>query len=127
MGIVLVSHSADLAMGLAEMVGQVAGEEVAVEAAGGGPNGGLGTSSDLVSAGITRADRGDGVVVLGDLGSSLLTVRHILADLDAERQVLLADAPLVEGAIAASVVAAGGGTIREVLAAAESARNAHKF
>lgn len=126
-GIVLVSHSAELARGLAAVVGQVAGGEVAVEAAGGAPGGGLGTSSELVSAGIARADRGDGVVVIGDLGSSILTVRHILDHLGANGRVRLADAPFVEGAIAASVMAAGGGTVQDVLSAAESARDAHKF
>ena len=109
------------------MVGQVAGDEVVVESAGGGPDGGLGTSPDLVGASIARANRGDGVVVLGDLGSSLLTVRHLLEDLPDGAQVRLADAPFVEGAIAASVTAASGGTMPDVLAAAESARDAHKF
>jgi phosphoenolpyruvate---glycerone phosphotransferase subunit DhaM len=126
-GIVLVSHSAELARGLADVVAQVAGGEVAVEPAGGAPGGGLGTSADLVAAGIGRADHGDGVVVIGDLGSSILTVRHLLEHLGTNGRVRLADAPLVEGAIAASVVAAGGATIDEVVTAAESARDARKF
>lgn len=109
------------------MIGQVAGTELVVETAGGGPDGGLGTSPDRVSDGISRADRGEGVVVIGDLGSSLLAARHILEDLDDGDRVRLADAPFVEGAIAASVVAAGGGSMQEVISAAESARNAHKF
>ena len=126
-GIVLVSHSAELARGLADVVAQVAGSEVAIEPAGGAPGGGLGTSADLVSAGIDRADRGDGVLVIGDLGSSILTVRHILDHLGTNGHVRLADAPFVEGAIAASVVAAAGATLDDVLAAAEGARDARKF
>ncbi|MDQ6741610.1 MAG: phosphoenolpyruvate--protein phosphotransferase, partial [Candidatus Dormibacteraeota bacterium] len=98
-GIVLVSHSAELARGLAELAGQVAGREVRIEAAGGGPDGGLGTTGDLVEMAIARADRGDGVVVLADLGSAILTVRSVLEHDGARAR--LADAPFVEGAVAA--------------------------
>jgi len=76
-GIVLVSHSLDLARGLAELASQVAGEGVKVEPAGGGPGGTLGTSGDAVREAIARADCGQGVVVLADLGSFILTVRHL--------------------------------------------------
>ena len=124
-GIVLVSHSAALARGLAELLAQVAGG-APVEPAGGGPDGGLGTDAELVRAAIGRAERGDGVMVLADLGSALLTVRALLEDFPPGR-VRLADAPLVEGAVAAAVVAAVGGTPDEVLAAAEEARGARKL
>ena len=126
-GIVLVSHSAALAGGLAEIVGQVAGEEVRVESAGGSSDGRLGTSGDRVEAALRRADTGAGVVVLVDLGSSVLVVRHILEGLGANGMVRMVDAPMVEGAIAAAVVASGGASVAEVAAAAESARNASKF
>ena len=125
-GIVLVSHSAQLARGLADVVAQVAGGELVVEPAGGAPGGGLGTSADLVTDSIARADRGDGVVVIADLGSSILTVRHLIEH-NGNGHVRLADAPFVEGAIAASVVAAADACLDDVLAAAEGARNAHKF
>lgn len=126
-GIVLVSHSAALAGGLAEIVGQVAGDEVRVETAGGSSDGRLGTSGDLVEAALRSADTGAGVVVLVDLGSSVLVVRHLLEGHGANGMVRLVDAPMVEGAIAAAVVASGGASIAEVAAAAESARNASKF
>lgn len=128
-GIVLVSHSADLVRGLADLVGQVAGPEVAIEPAGGGPDGGLGTSSERVSSAIQRADHGDGVVVLGDLGSAILTVRSVLEhELDAvDGRVRLVDAPLVEGAVAAAVTAAAGCSLEEVAQAAEEARGARKL
>jgi dihydroxyacetone kinase phosphotransfer subunit len=126
-GIVLVSHSATLASGLAEIVGQVAGDEVRIEAAGGSSDGRLGTSGDLVAAALANADTGDGVVVLADLGSSILVVRHLLETLGANGKIRLVDAPMVEGAVAAAVVASGGASIGEVAAAAESARDARKF
>ena len=126
-GIVLVSHSAELARGLADLAGQVAGSDVRIEAAGGGPDGCLGTSSERVGAAITDADGGDGVVILGDLGSSILTVRHVLEHMRANGHVRFADAPLVEGAVAAAVTAATGGTLDEVVSAAEGARDARKL
>ena len=126
-GIVLVSHSAALAEGLAEIVGQVAGDEVRIETAGGTSDGRLGTSGDRVEAALAGADSGDGVVVLADLGSSVLVVRHVLDYLGVNGRIRLVDAPMVEGAIAAAVVASSGAGIAEVARAAESARDAHKF
>ena len=128
-GIVLVSHSPELAQGLATLIAQVAGAEVSIQPAGGRPDGSLGTSSELVVQAIQHANSGDGVVVLGDLGSAFLTVRavleHQLDDLD--QHVRVVDAPLVEGAVAAVVMAAAGCSFEEVAQAAEEARGARKF
>jgi PTS hybrid protein len=125
-GLVLVSHSEDIARGLAELAGQMAGPDVHIQAAGGIPGGGLGTDDDRVRDGIRRADSGDGVVVIGDLGSAILTVRHVL-ERNFNGRVLLADAPLVEGAVAAAVIASTGANVTEVAQAAESARDANKL
>jgi PTS hybrid protein len=125
-GIVLVSHSRELACGLADLASQVAGTEVRIEAAGGGPEGSLGTNGDLVRDAILRADRGQGVVVLADLGSAVLTVRHVLEG-QANGHVRLVDAPFVEGAVAAAVMASAGLALDDVVRAAEEARGASKF
>jgi PTS hybrid protein len=125
-GIVVVSHSAELARGLVELAGQMAGPEVRIEAAGGGPDGGLGTNEPLIREAIARAQDGQGVAVLGDLGSSILTARLILEDLD-DADVRLADAPLVEGAVAGAVTASAGGSLDQVLMAAEEARAVGKL
>jgi len=126
-GIVLVSHSFELAHGLAALTSQLAGDEVRVEPAGGGPNGTLGTTDDTVRAAIARADRGQGVVVLADLGSSVLTVRHLLEEGHSNGHVRLVDAPFVEGAIAAAVTSSAGQDLEDVVHAAEEARGARKF
>ena len=128
-GIVLVSHSAELAHGLSDLARQVAGPDVRIEAAGGGPDGGLGTSGDRVRAAIEDAEQGDGVVVLCDLGSSILTVRHLLdGNGNGEgKRVRLVDAPMVEGAIAAAVVSSASRPLEEVVKAAEDARGACKL
>jgi PTS hybrid protein len=125
-GIVLVSHSADLARGVAELARQVAGPDVRIEAAGGGPDGSLGTDDALVREAIRRANQGDGVVILGDLGSAILTIRHVL-ERQSNGHARLVDAPLVEGAVAAAVVASAGCDLPDVLKAAEEARGASKF
>jgi len=128
-GLVLVSHSAAIADGLAQLVGQVAGPSVPIVAAGGGPDGTFGTDGGRVLAALQEASRSAGAVVLMDLGSSVLSVRAALAELPAETVALLrvADAPLVEGAIAAGVTASTGGSVDEVLAAAQEARTVAKF
>ena len=127
-GIVLVSHSAALAEGLSDLVGQVSGEDVRVVPAGGSGDGGLGTDPDRIAAAIRAADTGSGVVVLVDIGSAVLSVKAILAGGDVDGvDVRLADAPLVEGAVAASVLAATGADLATVTAAAEEARDVAKL
>jgi phosphoenolpyruvate---glycerone phosphotransferase subunit DhaM len=125
-GIVLVSHSAELAQGAAHLAAQVSGGTVTIIAAGGTDEGDLGTSAAKVTRGLRLADSGAGVVVLPDLGSAVLTVRAVLED-HGGQSVLLADAPFVEGAVAATVTAAAGGDIKAVAAAAEEARHARKL
>jgi PTS hybrid protein len=126
-GIVLVSHSFELAHGLAALASQIAGDGVRIEPAGGGPDGKLGTSGDAVRRAITSAECGQGVVVLADLGSSILTVRHLLEESRGNGHVRLVDAPLVEGAIAAAVMSSAGQALDDVARAAEEARSASKF
>jgi PTS hybrid protein len=125
-GIVVVSHSSEIASGLAGLAAQMAGPEVRIEHAGGTADGSLGTDEGRVREAIRRADQGDGVVVLGDLGSAILTIRHVL-DSKANGHVKLIDAPIVEGAIAAAVVASAGSTLDQVAGAAEEARGARKL
>jgi len=127
-GIVLVSHSAALAEGAAQLAAQISGGTVAVVPAGGTDDGDLGTSAEKVRQAVGQADRGAGVVILPDLGSAVLTVRALLADDDdLAASVELADAPFVEGAVAATVTAVGGANAKAVLSAAEEAWHARKF
>ncbi len=126
-GIVLVSHSAELAAGAAHLAAQVCGGTVTIVSAGGTDDGDLGTSAAKVTRGIAEAEHGAGVVVLPDLGSAVLTVRAVLEDYGEAGSVLLADAPFVEGAVAATVTAAAGGDLKAVAAAAEEARHVRKL
>ncbi len=126
-GIVVVSHSSDLAEGLAAVAAQMAGPDVRIEPAGGLPDGGLGTDEDRVRAAIKAADQGAGVVILGDLGSAILTVRHVLERHNGNGNVRLVDAPIVEGAVAAAVTASANMPLDDVARSAEDARGAGKL
>jgi len=125
-GIVLVSHSVQLAQGAADLAGQVSGGIVRVLAAGGTEDGELGTSAEKVARAVADAEAGAGVLVLPDLGSAVLTVRAMLEDMPGAR-VVLADAPFVEGAVAATVTAAAGADLKAVATAAEEAWHARKL
>jgi dihydroxyacetone kinase DhaKLM complex PTS-EIIA-like component DhaM len=123
-GIVLVSHSAEVAASVAELAKGLAGGAagVPVAPAGGREGGGLGTSAELVSAAAASVDRGAGVAVLTDLGSAVLTVKALLAEGDElPGNTRLLDAPFVEGAVAAVVTAAAGADLDAVEAAATEA------
>lgn len=126
-GIVLVSHSAALAEGTAEVAGQIGGGSVIIAPAGGTEDGGIGTSIERVRQALLAAGGSAGVVILPDLGSSVLTVRALLSEEDFAGPVAVADAPFVEGAVAATVAAAAGGDVKAVLQAAEEARHARKL
>lgn len=122
-GLVIVSHSARLADGVVELAGQMA-PGVPLVAAGGMPDGGLGTDFAAVSAAVERADGGAGVVLLFDLGSAQMTADMVVETLPDPTRAVVAQAPLVEGAVAAAVAAAGGVDLAGVVAAAEGSADA---
>ena len=121
--LVVVSHSGRLAAGVAELAAQMA-PAVTILAAGGLEDGGIGTSFDTVQAALEQATADGGqAVVLTDLGSAVLTTESVLEFLEPEQaeRITLADAPLVEGAVAAAVEAENGADGPAVAAAAEAA------
>ena len=126
-GLVIVSHSATLAEGVAELARGM-GAEVPIELAGGidVPEPALGTDAAQVLEAIERADQGDGVLVLMDLGSAVLSAEMALDLLPEERRerVVLSEAPLVEGAVAAAVTAKLGASLVDVAAEARGALEA---
>lgn len=122
-GIVIVSHSAQLAAGVVQLAGEMA-QGVVISAAGGTDDGGIGTSLERIEAACREAaGAGEGVVILCDLGSAVMTSELYLEMLDeAERDCFrLVDAPLVEGAVAAGVAAAQGEGLDAVAGAAHAA------
>ena len=128
-GIVIVSHSAQIAVGTVELARQMAGDDLRIEWAGGTADGQLGTDAVAIMTAITAADTGAGVVVLVDLGSAVLATQTALELLgaDAAARVRLSGGPLVEGAVVAAVQASVGDDLGAVLAAAEEAASLPKI
>jgi len=128
-GIVVVSHSAQIAAGTVELARQMAGDDLRIEAAGGMPDGSLGTDASAIMAAISAANSGAGVLVLVDLGSAVLATQTALELLgeDVAAQVRLSGGPLVEGAVVAAVQASVGDDLTAVLAAAEEAASLPKI
>ncbi|MFD7321648.1 PTS-dependent dihydroxyacetone kinase phosphotransferase subunit DhaM [Streptomyces sp. NPDC059875] len=123
-GIVLVSHSAAVAAAVAALAQGLAGGggTAPIAPAGGAPDGGLGTSSELIVEAARGVDRGAGVALLVDLGSAVLTVKALLAEGDELPEgARLVDAPFVEGAVAALVTASAGADLDTVVAVASEA------
>jgi PTS hybrid protein len=123
-GIVFVSHSEAIARGLVDLARQMA-PTVRLVAAGGTETGELGTSFAKVLRALSIADSGGGVVVLGDLGSSILTAdaaRDAVAP-GVRESIRIANAPLVEGGVAAAVAAEAYSGINDVVRAAEAMNN----
>ncbi|ERH24520.1 dihydroxyacetone kinase, phosphotransfer subunit, partial [Actinomyces sp. oral taxon 877 str. F0543] len=125
-GIVIASHSDLLARGVAELAGQMA-PGVAIGAAGGLEDGGLGTSYDRIEealeAVLTAVDGpGSGAVVLTDLGSATMTAESVVEMSEAPERIRLVDTALVEGAVAAAVRAEVGDSLDDVARAAASVR-----
>ncbi|SEE96311.1 Phosphocarrier protein HPr /dihydroxyacetone kinase DhaM subunit [Arthrobacter alpinus] len=119
-GLVIVSHSAQLAAGVVELAAQMAPNVVLIPA-GGMDDGGIGTSLEKVMNALGLADTGDGAVVLTDLGSAVMTTDSALEFMGNPETIRLADAPLVEGAVAAAVAAQSGSSLEVVCKAAETA------
>jgi multiphosphoryl transfer protein len=123
--IVIVSHSAKLAEGVKELAEQMVQGAVALATAGGidDPDNPIGTDPIKVHEAIQSVYSEDGVVVLMDLGSALLSAEMALEFLAPEQRanVHLCEAPLVEGSMAAAVQAMVGGSAQEVMAEARSA------
>ncbi len=120
-GIVVVSHSAELARGVVELAREMGGEELAIEAAGGLEDGAVGTDAERVRAAIERAMSDDGVLVLMDLGSALMSAEMAVELIEDGGRVILSEAPLVEGAVAAAASARGGAPLEQVRAEAAGA------
>jgi dihydroxyacetone kinase phosphotransfer subunit len=127
-GIVLVSHSTQLAEGVKELASGMTGGNVPIAAAGGGPEGGLGTDVTRIRDAIDGVYSLDGVLILMDLGSAVMSAEVALEDIaeDRRERILLSNAPLVEGAVIAAVEASIGKSLHEVNAAAEDASSMQK-
>ena len=124
-GLVIVAHSAALAHGIAETCRMMA-KDAHIATAGGMENGGFGTSYARIAAAIESVRSTDGVVVLADGGSSVLTAETIIEEMR-NSSVRMADCPIVEGSVVAAIAAVCGADLDEVVRRAEETRGACKI
>jgi len=124
-GLAVVSHSGKAAEGIAEVAGEMAGD-TRIESVGGDGQGGFGTVADDIEDAIDAADGGGGVVVLVDLGSAVMNAEVAIELSDSE--AVIADAPVLEGAVNAAVAATSPkATVESVVEQAEAARDIDKL
>lgn len=125
-GIVVVSHSQKVAEGAVELARQMA-PEAKLAAAGGMEDGSIGTDVSKILAGIEAVDQGDGVVILVDLGSAVMSSEMAIEMREGGSQVQIIDAPIVEGTIFSSVEASIGSSFEEVVEVLAGAKAYKKF
>jgi len=125
-GIVVVSHSQKIAEGAVELAKQMAAE-ARIAAAGGMEDGSIGTDVSKILAGIEAVDQGDGVVILVDLGSAVMSSEMAIEMREGGSQVKIIDTPIVEGTIFGSVEASIGSSFDEVVEVLASAKAYKKF
>ena len=94
---------------------------------GGMESGAIGTDAFRIMSAIEAADTGDGVAILADLGSGIMSAEMAIEMLDGNIEARIADAPVLEGAISAAVASTSGASLDEVIAAAEEARTVSKL
>jgi phosphocarrier protein FPr len=128
-GIVIVSHSHQLAKGVQEMAVQMSQKLVKIEAAGGVDDKTIGTNAERIHEAIKTVFSPDGVLILFDLGSALFSTQMAIEMLPPEQHPLVkvSSAHLVEGAIVAAVEASLGHSLEEVNAAAEAVKDMQKI
>lgn len=125
-GLVVVSHSAKAAEGIREIAAEMGSADVPLAAVGGDPEGGIGTDATAIRETVTATADGDGVVVLVDLGSAVMNTE--LAIEQATVEATIADAPVLEGAVNATVAATSPkATVESVREAAEEAGEISKL
>ena len=126
-GLVIVSHSCKIAEGVKDLAAQMAPGYDQIVAAGGLENGEIGTDATRIMDAIQKVDQGDGVCILCDLGSAIMSAEAAIELLEDGGPYRIADAPIVEGAIVAAVEASGGEDLDSIIAAAEDSRNESKL
>ena len=114
------------------LAAQMAGPDTAIIDCGGMEDGSIGTDAMRIQDAIIRADSGDGVCVMVDLGSGIMSAETAIEFLECDEEhadirVQIADAPVLEGAVSAAVSASAGDPLEEVIAAAEEARGVMKL
>ena len=124
-GFVIVSHCEMLAKGVVEITKMMA-DGVPIRAAGGMEDGGFGTSFDKIYNAIEEVYSEDGVIVLMDMGSAVMTTEMVIEAMDG-RKVVMADCPIVEGAVTGTISAISESTLEEIMEELAEVKHQSKF
>lgn len=124
-GIVIVSHSQKVAEAVVELTTMMA-DGAAIAAAGGLEDGSFGTSYEKIKNAIDSVYSEDGVIILMDMGSAVMTTEMVLEEYDNDK-IKMVDAPLVEGAVAASVSSLFGSDMASIIDELAETKNMEKF
>lgn len=124
-GIVIVSHSQKVAEAVVELTTMMA-DGAAIAAAGGLEDGTFGTSYEKIKNAIDSVYSEDGVIILMDMGSAVMTTEMVLEEYDNDK-IKMVDAPLVEGAVAASVSSLFGSDMASIIDELAETKRMEKF
>lgn len=124
-GFVIVSHSAKLAEGVVDLARMMA-KTTPVAAAGGLEDGSFGTSFEKISSAVDEVYSDDGVILLMDMGSAVMTAEMVIESMEG-RKLAMADCPVAEGAVTGTIDAEAGMTLEEILADLEQAGTQKKL
>lgn len=111
LGIVIVSHSADIAKGLVSLIREVA-PNIPLTATGGLEDGGLGSSFDHVQVAVD-SQPAKRLLAFYDLGSARMNLEMV--EEFSEKDILIQHVPLIEGAYTASALLQAGASEVEIL------------
>lgn len=125
-GIVIVSHSQKLAEGVVELAKLMTAPDAPIVAAGGMEDGGPGTSFEKIYAAVEEAYEDDGVAILMDMGSAVMTAEMVVEAME-DRKLKLVDGPVVEGAVVAAVEARMGSSLETIVQRVAEAREMKKL
>lgn len=114
-GIVITSHSENIAKGVKELAEQMA-PSVPIAVAGGTYDGRIGTDIEKVMYAIEKVYSEDGVIVIFDLGSAFMNAEMAIEAMDENMidKIKIVDCPIVEGAVTAAVESSIGKNIEEI-------------
>lgn len=112
-GIVLISHSLQVAEGIKEIIRQVI-RDVPIETAGGTDDGKIGTSIEKISTAIERVYSNKGVLLFYDLGSAKMNA-ELAIEFSGKENIKLVEAPIVEGSYVAAVESSTGKNMTTII------------
>jgi len=125
-GIVIVSHSQKIAEGAKELAHQMA-PDAQIAAAGGMQNGEIGTDVAKITDAIQSVLSDDGVVVVVDLGSAIMSSEMAIEMIPDNEKIIIVDSPIIEGTIFGAVESTIGSPLEKVIEVLHEAKSYKKF